>query len=139
VHKGVQFIFLDMGPEVKAKAHPETIAFLQLFLQKKMPAIVMLHHAVVPIGSAWLDAFIADDVDRFWQAVKGREVIGVFCGHTHVTYEKEVGGIPVFGVRSTALPFVLQDEPLTALLPPHYRLVTVKDGVLSTRIFEVEL
>jgi len=139
VHKGVQFIFLDMGPEVKAKAHPETIDFLDRSLRVKMPAIVMLHHAVAPLGSAWLDAFIADDVDQFWQTVKGRGVIGVFCGHTHITYEREVAGVPVFGVRSTAIPFVLQDEPLTALLPPHYRLVTVRDGVLASQIFEVEL
>jgi len=139
VHQGVQFIFLDMGPDVKAKAHPETIDFLERSLQKDMPAIVMLHHHLAPIGSAWLDAFIADDVACFWQTVTGRGVLGIFCGHTHVSYEIEVRGIPVFGVRSTAIPFVLQAEPLIALLPPHYRLVTIHDGVLTSQIFEVEL
>jgi Icc protein len=139
MHQGVQFIFLDMGPEVKATAHPETIAFLERCLQNEAPAILMLHHHLVPIGSAWLDAFIAEDVDRFWQTVAGKRVIGIFCGHTHISYEMAVGGIPVFGVRSTAIPFVLQDEPLIALWPPHYRLVTIRDGVLTSRIFEVEL
>jgi Icc protein len=139
VYKGVQFIFLDMGPDVKAKAHPETIDFLDRSLQVKMPAIVMLHHAVVSIGSFWLDEFLADDIDQFWQVIRDRNVIGVFCGHTHITYEKVVAGIPVFGVRSTAIPFVLQDEPLTALVPPHYLLIRIQDGTITTQIFEVEL
>jgi Icc protein len=139
VHKGIQFIFLDMGPDVKAEAFPETIDFLERSLQKKLPSVIMVHHHLVSIGSAWLDAFIADDIDRFWNAVAGQAVLGIFCGHTHITYEIAVGGIPVFGVRSTAFPFVLQNEPLTALLPPHYRLVTIRDGVLTSQIFEVEL
>jgi Icc protein len=139
VHKGVQFVFLDMGPGVKATAHPETIDFLDRSLQADMPSIVMLHHHLVPVGSSWLDAFLAEDLDRFWQTVDGRRVMGIFCGHTHLSYETAVGGIPVFGVRSTAFPFVQQDEPLIALLPPHYRLVTVRDGILTSQIFEVTL
>ena len=139
VHKGVQFIFLDMGPEVKAQALPETIDFLKSALQKKIPAIIMVHHHLVPIGSSWLDSFIADDIDLFWQAVSGQEVLGIFCGHTHITYQIEVGAIPVFGVRSTAFPFVLQDKPLTALLPAQYRLVTIRNGILTSRVFEVAL
>ena len=139
VHKGVQFIFLDMGSDVKAQALAETVDFLDRSLQKKMPSVVMVHHHLASIGSSWLDAFIADDIDRFWQTVTGRGVLGIFCGHTHITYEIEVGGIPVFGVRSTAIPFANQDEPLKALLPPHYRLVTIRDGILESKIFEVEL
>jgi 3',5'-cyclic-AMP phosphodiesterase len=139
VHKGVQFIFLDMGPDVKAKAHPETINFLERSLLNGLPSIIMLHHHIAPIGSRWLDKFLADDRDQFWQTVAGRGVLGIFCGHTHVSYEIEFEGIRVFGVRSTAIPFVLQDEALIALLPPHYRRVTIQDGVITSRVFEVEL
>jgi 3',5'-cyclic-AMP phosphodiesterase len=138
-HKGVQFIFLDMGPEVKAAAHDETIAFLENALRRGLPSVILMHHALIPIGCAWLDAFVADDVARFWQTVAGRPVMGIFCGHNHISYEKTAGGIPVMGLRSTAIPFVLQDEPLVALLPPHYRLVSIHDGVLTSKIFEVEL
>ena len=69
----------------------------------------------------------------------GAGVLGIFCGHTHISYEIEVAGIPVMGVRSTAFQFLLQDAPLTTLQPPHYRKVTVRDGVMTSELFEVKL
>ena len=139
MHKGIQFICLDWGPHAKAVAHLETLDFLTRSLETDWPSIILMHYQLVAMGSHWLDNFIADDEDRFWQIVRGRKVLGIFCGHVHTTYERVVESIPVFGLRSTAFPFVLQDEPLACLLPPHYRLVTIPNGVLTTRIFEVPL
>ena len=138
-HKGVQFICLDWGPNTKATAHPETLDFLIQSLETALPSIIVMHHQVVRIGSRWLDDFIADDVNLFWKAATGHNVLGIFSGHAHITYERVVNDIPVFGLRSTAVPFVLQDEPLACLLPPHYRLVTIQNGILTTRIFEIPL
>jgi Icc protein len=138
-HKGVQFICLDWGPHTKATANPEMLDFLAGSLETDLPSIIVMHHQVVTIGSRWLDDFIADDVSQFWKVVTGRNVLGIFSGHVHTTYESVVSGIPVFGLRSTAVPFAPQDELLACLLPPHYRLVTVLDGILTTRIFEVPL
>jgi 3',5'-cyclic-AMP phosphodiesterase len=138
-HKGIQFICLDWGPHSKAVAHPEMLSFLAQALEKDLPSIIVMHHQLVTIGSRWLDDLIADNVTQFWEIVTGHNVLGIFCGHVHTTYERVVNNIPIFGLRSTALPFVLQDEPLACFLPPHYRLVTVQDGILTTRIFEVPL
>lgn len=138
-HKGIQFICLDWGPKTKAVAHPEMLDFLVQSLETDLPSIIVMHHQSVRIGSRWLDDFIADDVNQFWEIVTGRNVLGIFSGHVHITYEKIVNDIAVFGLRSTAAPFALQDEPLACLLPPHYRLVTVQDGILTARIFEVPL
>ena len=138
-HKGVQFICLDWGPNTKAVAHPEMLDFLAQALETDLSSIIVMHHQAVRIGSRWLDDFLADDVSRFWEIVTGHNVLGIFSGHVHTTYEKVVNAIPVFGLRSTAVPFALQDEPLSCLLPPHYRLVTVQNGALTTRIFEVPL
>lgn len=139
IHKGVQFICLDWGPQVKARAHPEMLNFLAQSLETNYPSILVMHHHVVPVGSRWLDNFIADDVSHFWEIVLGKNVLGILCGHVHATYERVIRDIPVLGLRSTAFSFALQDEPLACLLPPHYRFVTVQDGVLTTRIFEVPL
>lgn len=141
VHKGIQFICLDWGPNGKATAHPEMLAFLDQALVSDLPSIIIMHHQVVPIGSRWLDDFIAEGVSRFWEVLHAHphSVLGVFCGHVHTTYEQVVSGIPVFGLRSTSYPFVFQDDPLPCLLPPHYRLITVEDGALTTQIFEVPL
>jgi len=139
VHKGIQFVCLDWGPHTKAVAHSETLDFLMRSLQADVPCVLLMHHHLVPTKSRWLDEFIADGVDRFWDIVAGQNVLGIFCGHAHMTYDRVVENIPVFGLRSTAFQFALQDEPLACLLPPHYRLVTIQNGVLTTRILEVPL
>ncbi|CAG0937454.1 3',5'-cyclic adenosine monophosphate phosphodiesterase CpdA [Thermoflexales bacterium] len=139
IHKGIQFICLDWGPHSKAVVHQETLNFLARSLETDLPAILLMHHQLVPMGSRWLDSFLADNLDQFWQIVSGRQVLGILCGHVHTTYERVIAGIPIFGLRSTAFPFVLQDEPLACLLPPHYRLITIQNSILTTQIFEVPL
>lgn len=139
IHKGIQFICLDWGPHSKATAHPEMLEFLAHKIKTDMPSIIMMHHQLVKLGSKWLDDFIADGASRFWEIIAQKPVLGIFCGHVHTTYESAMNGIPIFGLRSTAPQFVLQDEPLACLLPPHYRLVTIENGILKTQIFEVPL
>jgi 3',5'-cyclic-AMP phosphodiesterase len=138
-HKGVQFICLDLGPDTKTTLHLETLNFLARSLETDAPSIILMHHQLVSIGSRWLDTFMADDLKPFWDVVAGRNALGILCGHLHMTYERVVNAIPIFGLRSTSFSFALQDEPLLCLLPPHYRLVTVQDGKLTTQIFEVPL
>ncbi len=142
-HKGVQFISLDMGANAKAVLRRETLDFLSQALKTSLPTVVLTHHHVTPIGSRWLDEFIADDVQQFWDVLTDpgvkADILGVISGHTHMTYEVIVKGIPVFGLRSTSFPFANLDEPVYTLQPPHYRLVTIQDGLLTTRVFEVQL
>jgi Icc protein len=142
-HKGVQFVCLDMGAAPKAVLYPETLDFLAQALLNDIPTILVTHHHIVPIGSRWLDEFIANDIQELWKLLTAPHVngklLGVLSGHTHITYEKYYRGIPVFGLRSTTFSFALQDEPLITLELPHYRLVSLQNGLLTTRIFEVNL
>ena len=138
-HQGIQFICLDWGAEAKSTIYPETLDFLKHALHSDTPSIIIMHHHLAPIGRRWLDNFIADEADRFWETVADQNVLGIFCGHAHITYELTVKGIPVFGLRSTAFPFAGQDELLICLEPPHYRLITIESGRLSTQVFEVPL
>ncbi len=137
MHKGVQFICIDWGTDAQAVAHPETLAFLHDALENGAPSIILMHHQVVPIGVSWMDAFLAEDLQRFWDTVAGHRVLGIFSGHLHATYSTEVEGIPVFGLRSTTLQFALQEDLLLCVQPLHYRVVTVRDNVLSTQVVEV--
>jgi Icc protein len=139
VHRGVQFICLDWGPEAKAVADPTMLAFLARALAGHAPSIILMHHQPVPVGSRWLDEFIADDIADFWDIVRGQEVLGIFCGHAHTTHQNVTNGIPVFALRSTIYQFAQHDEPMMCLEPPHYRLVTVEGGQIRTQIFEVPL
>jgi Icc protein len=137
--QGVQLIFLDLGPGERPRIPPDTLHFLIHSLQTGQPSILLLHHNVAPMGSRWLDKYISKDIDLFWQALEGRPVLGIFCGHTHVSYAVTFHNFPVYGISSTAIPFVAQGEHLMPLLPPHYRRVSIQAGEISTQVFEVEL
>jgi len=138
-HQGVQFICLDWGIDATAVVYPETLDFLAAALQTDLPSVILTHHQVAPVGVAWLDAFIAPEMPRFWEIVAGKRVIGILAGHVHMTHEQLVAGIPVLTLRSTAFQFARNAEPLHTLQPPHYRFVTIHNGVLTSRIFEVSL
>lgn len=136
---GVRFVCLDWGPQNKAEAAPGMGTLLDEALDGS-PAIILTHHHVAPMGHPRLDALIADDVAAFAARIAGRGVLAILAGHTHATYERELAGVPVYGLRSTCFQFAPGDGPLLRCLqPPHYRVVTVEGGRLSTAIVEVPL
>lgn len=143
VHRGVQFICLDWGDSPKAAATPGMLAHLEKSLSSELPSIIVSHHAVTPLGIGWLDEFLADDVDSFWYTLSRPQaiskVLGVLCGHTHLTYEHVKFGIPVLGLRSTSYTFGAQQTPSYTLEPPQYRLLVVRNGELASHIYEVPL
>jgi hypothetical protein len=139
VHKDVQFIFMDWGPQSKACWYEETAAFLVSALQSPVPSVIICHQHVKRLGVRWLDAFLADDLEEFWKIVLANKekVLAILCGHCHITYEDEYRGVPILGLRSTAYPFARTDEPTVILAPPHYRYVHIQDGILTSRIYKV--
>ena len=140
-YKGIQFIFMDWGPESKAVFLPETRTFLSQALKSDLPSLIICHQHVKKIGSRWLDSFIADEIDDFWELLLQPQVqdkiLGILCGHAHITYEDEYRGIQILGLRSTAYPFAKTDDPLVILAPPHYRFVSIQNNILTSRIYKV--
>jgi 3',5'-cyclic-AMP phosphodiesterase len=141
VHKGIQFIFMDWGPESKAFLFPETRQFLAEALQSDLPSVIVCHQHVKPIGSRWLDSFIAEDIHQFWEIVTKpgvkEKILGILCGHVHITYEDEYRGIQILGLRSTAYPFAKTDEIMVILAPPQYRFISIQNNVLTSRLYKV--
>jgi 3',5'-cyclic AMP phosphodiesterase CpdA len=138
-HDGIRFVFVDWGRRAKASSTPEMFDFLAQALEAGRPAVVLTHHHVAPCGAAWLDDFIADDVDRFWDALRGKNVLGVLAGHIHMTTETLVEGIPVLTLRSTCFQFARQARPLLTLEPPQYRVVKIDRDGLTSEVVEVAL
>ncbi len=138
-HQGIRFVCIDWGRDPYALSTPEMFEFLEESLADSMPAVILTHHPVAEVDAAWLDQFLARDTDRFWEIVRGKNVLGILAGHVHMSTEKLVGNIPVYTLRSTGFQFARQDGPATLLQPPHYRLVTIHDGVLTSRLYEVIL
>jgi hypothetical protein len=119
--------------------YPETLDFLIGALESGQPTIILSHHAVVRIGVDWLDVFLPRGIEKFWEIVEGKNVLGIFSGHLHTSYEQLVNMIPVFGLRATTFQFAPVQEKLFCLMPPHYRIVTVQDQKISTELVAVEL
>lgn len=138
-HKGIQFVCVDWGAENKAAARPEMLEFLAQQLRTDAPSIILSHHQVVPLDAEWLDAFLADEIEEFWDTVRGKNVLAILSGHVHQTYERVVENIPVYGLRATTFQFALQNEKLFCLQPPHYRIVTVHENRVESEIIPVEL
>lgn len=137
---GVQFVVVDWGPRGKAVVDGGLIAWLGRTLSREGPNVLLMHHHVAPVGTAWLDVMIADDVDRFAAQVLNRNVLAMLCGHTHASFEQSLVGIPLFGLRSTCFQFVAGSAaPLRCLQPPHYRIVTIDDHTVTTELVEVPL
>ncbi len=140
MHKGVQFVCVDWGAANKAVPSQGMFDFLARALQSDAPSIILTHHHVTPAGMAYVDSFLADELDEFARLIAGRSVLAIFNGHTHATFEGELAGVPVFGLRSTMFSFAFEDGKLLAVLrPPHYRVVTVDDEKVSTKIVEAPL
>ena len=143
VHKGVQFILMDWGPESKACFLPETREFLVQVLKSELPTVLICHQHVKRIGSRWLDNFIADEIDDFLDIVLEpgvkEKLLAILCGHVHITYDDNYYGVPILGLRSTAYPFAKTDDPLLILASPHYRYVHIQDGILTSRIYKVPI
>lgn len=140
VHKGVQFLYLDFGTANRAgEVLSPTLAFLRARLAEGPPAVLLLHHHPIPVGIKWLDDAVPARIDEFWEVASAGRVLGVLFGHAHATVEASVRGIPVLGLRSTNFQFAPVDEPLYCLLPPHYRVVSISNGRLTSRIHEIPL
>jgi len=139
-HKGVNFICLDWGGLDRGEISNGMLSFLESALDDGLPAVLLMHHNVIPLGVPWLDRFIANDIDRFYKCLEGRNVLGILCGHLHTTYETHLDGIPVLGLRSTGFQFRVEGKLVMSLMPLHYRIVTIDDHFhLTSRIIEVPL
>lgn len=138
-HKGVRFVCVDWGIENKAVSTDAMLDHLRCSLDGT-PSIVLSHHNVTPAGMPRLDALVADDIGRFEDAIRDRNVLAIFNGHTHATYESRIADVPVYGLRSTYFSFAQAgDEFCYVLRPPHYRMVTVDGTTVTSEVVEVVL
>lgn len=136
---GVRFVCVDWGAANKAESTSDLPAFLEAALDGA-PAVILMHHHVALMGHARLDALVPDDVTAFAERIAGRGVLAILSGHTHATFERELAGVPVLGLRSTCFQFAPIEGPLLRCLqPPHYRVVSIEGGALRSEIVEVPL
>ncbi|TXD96194.1 3',5'-cyclic-nucleotide phosphodiesterase [Psychrobacter frigidicola] len=70
------------------------------------PALVALHHHVIPMNSDWIDKHIAVNADTFWQRMQAFAHLRVIIsGHTHQEQVRHYYGVTVYTTPSTCYQF----------------------------------
>ena len=70
------------------------------------PALIALHHHVLPMNSAWIDNHIAAGTAYFWQRMADYPQLQVIIsGHTHQEKVYEHNGVTVYSTPSTCYQF----------------------------------
>ena len=143
-HKGVHFVCPDWGPELDGVAPdtpPDLVQFLHQTITSDEPTILLLHYAPLILKERWSEAFLPQNIERFWRAIQGKKnILAIFSGHIHQNWEMRYNGLPVYGVASTCYQHLLHEGvDMRVLLPLAYRVVRVQDGAIQTQLCEVDL
>ena len=70
------------------------------------PAIIVVHHHVIPVDSAWIDSHMAKNTEDFWESMAGFEQLkAVVSGHIHQDQIRHRQGVIVYSTPSTCYQF----------------------------------
>lgn len=70
------------------------------------PALIALHHHVIPVESDWIDTHMAENTEAFWQHMAPFEQLKVIIsGHTHQEQVRYRQGVSVYSTPSTCYQF----------------------------------
>ncbi|MDZ7828946.1 MAG: phosphodiesterase [Halofilum sp. (in: g-proteobacteria)] len=102
------------------------------------PTLVSLHHPVVPVGAAWLDAHRIDDADQLLKCLQRHEQVKLLlCGHVHHATDVEVRpGLRQLTGPATSAPFKAGSEEFAlGDEPPGIRWLHLEpDGSFDTEV-----
>ena len=70
------------------------------------PALIALHHHVIPVESDWIDIHMAKNTEAFWQHMAPFDQLKVIIsGHTHQAQVRHRQGVSVYSTPSTCYQF----------------------------------
>lgn len=142
--EGLHVIGLDTVVEGRTSGAlcPERLRWLAARLDDR-PTLIFGHHPPCPIGLPFMDGFGFDGGDALFDALEGRDVLGIACGHVHADVARRWRGVTV----RTAEPVSVQFSPETPasgeglvgwLEPLRVRCFDWSDGALSVKTFAAE-
>jgi Icc protein len=85
-----------------------SLSWLQSALEQTADrhVLIALHHNPVGTDSAWQDAIMLGNADRFAQLVGAYpQVRAILCGHLHQQQARRLGTVPVFCAPATSVQF----------------------------------
>ena len=93
----------------------EDISWLckQLNLCSK-PALLAMHHHIIPMSSEWIDAYIVQNAENFWHCTKDYNNLRVIInGHTHQEQVQYRNGVTVYTTPSTCYQYLPSNDDFT--------------------------
>ncbi len=105
----------------------------------EMHNLVVIHHPVVELNSAWLDRQRVGNADKLFELLaRKKNVQGIICGHAHQAYDTRVDEIKIMGTPATC---PRQFTPLSSefsvdeSVTPGFRCLDLyPDGNIKTRV-----
>jgi len=108
----------------------------ELAKNPRLPALLFMHHHVLPLGLPWVDRDNLRDWNEFLEILRDvGNVRGLFSGHAHQASRHEWSGIPFFVTPSAGYQFF--KDPTQARVspePPAYRLIAIQGGMFVTEV-----
>ncbi len=106
----------------------------------RLPALLFLHHHVLPLGLPWVDPDNLHDWCEFLEILREAGTVrGVFSGHAHQASQQEWSGIPFFVTPSAGYQFCSDPAgPRVSQEPPAYRLIRILENAFITEVRPVE-
>lgn len=121
---GVHFVALDGTTlpyeERLGKAQLAWLVADLGFQPEDKPIILFCHQSIPALR----------DAKELAETLRGRKVLGAFCGHLHRTFTTQLAGFPVY--LTGALSGAWWSGPSIDGTPQGFRLVRIKDGTLKT-------
>ncbi|MUG31636.1 metallophosphoesterase [Psychrobacter sanguinis] len=106
------------------------------------PVIIAMHHHLLPMHSAWIDAHITQDATEFWQTVAPFNALkAVVGGHVHQSSTRSYQGVQLYSTPSTGYQFKpgCDDFTLDDEAKPGYRWLSLKaNGTLQSWVVRLE-
>ena len=89
--------------QVAGRIKNEDIAWLCAQLEYcDKPALLAVHHHLIPMQSEWIDAYKMQNAEQFWQRTKDYDNLRVIInGHTHQEQVQHRNGVIVYTTPST--------------------------------------
>lgn len=139
--EGWHFIFLDsrIPRQEGGRLGPNELARLEreLSAHPTRPTAVFLHHQPVAVGCEWLDQYVVEDAERFFEVLdRHSQVKLVSWGHVHQNFYCERKGVALMATPSTCIQFLPNSDEfqLDTQMPGYRTYELFDDGNFKTQV-----
>jgi Icc protein len=113
----------------------------ELMAKPDAPTAIFMHHQPVPVGSAWVDTYVIENHQAFFDITDRFEQVKLLSwGHIHQSFESQRKGVDLMATPSTCVQFEPnQDKFQVSEAMPGYRCYNLRpDGQFETSIKRIE-